>query len=288
MRHSLTEPSATTIEKMGRLRETLEEMESVLLAYSGGVDSTLLLRVARDVLGERVLAVTARSPLRAAAELAAAQQLATSLGASHLLIDGGELDDPEIAANPLERCYLCKRRLFRRLKALAAERGLREVIDGSNRDDLGEHRPGLRALRQLGVRSPLAESELSKDEIRSLSRMLGLSTWDRPSQSCLATRFPYGEQLSPEKLTRAEDAEGFLQTLGFRELRVRSHGSLARIEVPPEDMPALLQQAATIVARLEELGFAHISMDLKGYRTGSMDEMQTFEDIHEEHTAEVA
>jgi len=277
MEHQESQPTTAALEKLDHLRQSLGEMEGVLLAYSGGVDSAFLLHVAFDVLGERVLAVTARSPLRPAAELAAAQQLASGLGAKHLVISTNELDDPELVRNPQERCYLCKRRLFLGLKRLAADEGLREVVDGSNSDDLGEHRPGLKALRELSVRSPLAESRLSKEEIRDLSRMLGLTTWDKPSQSCLATRFPYGEQLTSEKLRRVEEAERSLIKLGFRDLRVRSHGPLARIEVNPADMSALLQQAPVVVDKLEELGFVHITMDLKGYRTGSMDETQTSE-----------
>jgi len=258
--------------KLGLLKRILADMGGVLIACSGGVDSTFLLRVALEVLGENVLAVTAKSPIHPASESAAAGELARRLGARHLFVETDELDDPEFARNPPERCYLCKRSLFARLKELAEEHGLTEVLEGSNYDDLGEHRPGLRALRELGVRSPLAEAGLTKAEIRALSRQMGLPTWDKPAQACLATRFPYGELLTPEKLRRVEEAEEFLRSLGLGQLRVRTHDLLARIEVSQNEMPRLLHEAGRVVEELKKLGYTYFTLDLEGYRTGSMDE----------------
>jgi len=259
--------------KSHKLKGILAGMEGVLVAYSGGADSTLLLKVALDVLGEKVLAVTARAPIFPASELAAADEMAHRLGARHLFVETGVMDDPRFSSNSPERCYICKQALFQRLRELARGYGF-EVADGSNQDDLGEHRPGLKALQELGVRSPLAEAGLTKAEVRALSREMGLPTWDKPAQTCLATRFPYGEQLTLEKLRRVEDAEELLHSLGLRQLRVRSHDSLARLEVPREDMARLLaEMAPEIVDQLKGLGYAYVTLDLQGYRTGSMDEL---------------
>ncbi len=258
--------------KLQQLKDILAGMEGVLVAYSGGADSTFLLKVALDVLGEKVLAATGRLPIIPSSELTAAEEMAHQLGARHLFVETDVMDDPRFYSNPPDRCYVCKQALFRRLREMADDYGF-EVADGSNHDDLGEHRPGLKALRELGVRSPLAEAGLTKADIRALSREMGLPTWDKPAQPCLATRFPYGEQLTPEKLTRVEEAEEFLRSLGLRQLRVRSHDSLARIEIPREDMVRLLSEMASeIVDRLKGLGYAYVTLDLQGYRTGSMDE----------------
>jgi uncharacterized protein len=192
--------------KVRKLKAILTGIGGILVAYSGGADSTLLLKVALDVLGEKVLAATARAPLFLSSELAAVEEMAHRLGARHIFVEMGVMGDPRFSSNPPDRCYICKRIIFHRLQELAGDYGF-EVADGSNHDDLGEHRPGLRALRELGVRSPLAEAGLTKAEVRALSRQVDLPTWDRPAQTCLATRFPYGEQLTLEKLRRVEKGE---------------------------------------------------------------------------------
>ncbi|HDN79113.1 MAG TPA: ATP-dependent sacrificial sulfur transferase LarE [Chloroflexi bacterium] len=258
--------------KVHKLKRILAGMKGVLIAYSGGADSTFLLKMALDTLGERVVAVTEKAPIFPSSEIKAAQEIAHQLGVKHLLLEAEVLGDPYFSSNPPERCYICKRMLFSRLKELAEEYGF-EVADGSNYDDLGEYRPGLRALRELGVRSPLVEAGLTKEEIRFLSKEMGLPTWDKPAQACLATRFPYGEQLTPEKLERVEKAESFLHSLGFHQLRVRSHDVLARIEVSKGEMARLLELATLVIAKFEELGYTYITLDLEGYRSGSMDEI---------------
>lgn len=260
--------------KLDRLREILVSLGSVLVAFSGGVDSSFLLKMALDTLGpERVLAVTAASETYFPEEVEAARALAQSLEARHLVITTTELEQEEFATNPPERCYFCKRHLMSELVALARGEGLAAVVDGSNWDDLGDYRPGARAARELGVRSPLQEAGLTKAEIRAFSRQLSLPTWDKPSLACLASRFPYWTRITREELRQVAQAEGFLRRLGFRQLRVRHHGSLARIEVLPEDFPRLLQVAEQVRQRFQELGYVYVTMDLTGYRTGSMNEI---------------
>jgi uncharacterized protein len=256
--------------KLRKLEDILAKMGSVLIAYSGGADSTFLLKVALDVLGQNVLATTARAPIVPSWELTAAEEMAHQLGARHLFIETGVLDDPDFSYNPPDRCYICKRALFSRLRELASKHGLNKVIEGSNQDDLSEYRPGLRAVREFAVKSPLVEAGFTKAQIRSLSREMGLPTWNKPAQTCLATRFSYGEHLTPEKLKRVEEAEGFLHSLNLRQVRVRDHGVLARIEVPGEDMAHLLELASRAVDKLKELGYTYITLDLEGHRTGSM------------------
>jgi uncharacterized protein len=263
-------------DKLARLTEYLRGLGGVAAAFSGGVDSSFLLRVARDVLGDKVIAVTGRSLSFPQRELRAAEAFAASLGVRHFVIDSEELALDGFSDNPPNRCYLCKKELFAKIWHLAREQGISQVIEASNTDDEGDYRPGLQALAELSVLSPLRLARLGKAEIRLLSREMGLPTWDKPSFACLASRFPYGERIEPERLRRIDAAEQFLLDKGFRQVRVRFHeqGRLARIEVDEQGF-ALLADAglrASVCGRLNELGFAYTAVDLKGYRTGSMNE----------------
>ncbi len=262
-------------DRLESLQHILAGMESVLVAYSGGVDSTFLLKVALEILGDQVLAVTARSEIHASRELQAAEEIARRLGAKHIFIETHELADPKFSSNPPERCYSCKRGLFLRLNQVAAEYSLMQIVDGSNYDDLSQYRPGHKAAREYGVRSPLEEARLTKDDIRLLSREMGLTTWDKPAVPCLATRFPYGNEITMEGLRRVEKAEEFLYALGVGQLRVRDHGAVARIEVGSDDIPLLLREDVVeqVIHELTGLGYSYVTLDLQGFRSGSMDEV---------------
>ena len=262
-------------EKYERLRRLIDGYGSLLVAYSGGVDSTLLLKVAHDVLGDRVLAVTAASPTYPGAEQEAAVALAARLGVRQVTIETDELEIAGFADNPPERCYFCKGELFGQLQQIARAEGIAHVVDGANADDAGDYRPGMQAAGELGVVSPLLEAGLTKDDVRALSKRFGLETWDKPSAACLASRFPYGETITREKLAMVESAERFLTGLGFRQVRVRHHGTIARIEVAPDEIERLASAAVRdqVTRALTDIGYSYVTIDCRGYRTGSLNEV---------------
>jgi uncharacterized protein len=265
--------------KLERMESILRELKRVVVAFSGGVDSTFVLKAACEALGvENVLAVTGRSDSVPVAALAEASDLARSMGVRHLVIDTREFDDPRYRANPENRCYFCKTELYTRLGAIAAEHGLLAAVNGVNADDLGDFRPGLKAASEHGVRAPAAEAGLTKAEIRELSRRMGLPTHDKPASPCLSSRVQYGEEITPDKLRMIERAEQSLHEMGFRECRVRHHHNLARIEVPPERVDDLLQRdiRARIDAAFRDIGYTYVTLDLRGFRSGSMNEVIAF------------
>ncbi|MHB8928537.1 MAG: ATP-dependent sacrificial sulfur transferase LarE [Bacillota bacterium] len=264
--------SAALRAKEAHLHRVLAGLRGVVVAFSGGVDSTLLLSEAVEVLGDRVLAVTASSETYFPEEIEEARKLAAVIGARLEVIETQELENEEFAANPSNRCYYCKGELFGKLTEIARRAGLGVVLDGTNADDVSDHRPGRQAARETGVRSPLLEAGLAKADIRALSRARDLPNWDKPALACLASRFPYGTKITRPELERVAAAERHLRGLGFNQLRVRNHGEIARIEVPSSDLGRLLESREQVVARFKELGFLYVTMDLQGYRTGSMNE----------------
>lgn len=261
--------------KYGELKAILRSMESVAVAYSGGVDSTFLLKVAVDTLGpDRALGIVATSATYPAKELEEARLLAAEMGARIRTIETDEFSNPDFVRNPPDRCYHCKNGLLDVMLPLCDAEGLRHLVHGVNSDDLSDYRPGIAAAQQRGVRAPLQEVGLTKNEIRHLSREIGLRSWDKPSYACLASRIPYGQHITKEALLRIDMAENVLRELGFRQLRVRHHGDVARIELMKDDIQRLFNEglADTVVARLKAAGYLYITLDLQGYRTGSMNE----------------
>jgi len=263
------------MEKIKKLESIVREMGSMLVAYSGGVDSALLLAVSSAILGDKVLAVTAASELSPPGEVEEAAALARSLGAKHLIIRVKDLENDQFTANTPERCYYCKKQRFLSLKELAAQHSLNWVAEGSNVDDLRDYRPGHKAVTELGIRSPLLEAGLTKAEIRQIARDKGLSVWNKPAMPCLVTRLPYGVPITPQTLQRIGQAESLLsELLGIKEIRVREHGDIARLEMPREHFAQVLDPklAGKIYKELKELGYSYIALDILGYRQGSMNE----------------
>jgi pyridinium-3,5-biscarboxylic acid mononucleotide sulfurtransferase len=259
-------------QKLERLKILLAEMEKALIAYSGGIDSTLVAKVAWDVLGDRALAVTAVSPSLLPEELEDAQIQAAEIGIAHELVETREMDNSNYTSNPVNRCYFCKSELHDTLKPIALQRGYPYVVDGINADDLNDYRPGIQAAKERGARSPLAEVGITKMEVRQLSQKLGLSWWDKPAQPCLSSRFPYGEEITVTKLQRVGRAEVYLRKLGYQNLRVRSVGDTARIELPPEQIQefVLTMDLPQLVKVFQDYGFACVTLDLEGYRSGKL------------------
>jgi len=262
-------------EKYQQLQAIFKEMDRTLIAYSGGVDSALIAKVAQDVLGDRVLAITAISPSLLPEELVEAEEQAASMGIAHEIVETQEMENPNYTSNPINRCYFCKSELHDTLKPLALERGYPYVVDGVNADDLRDYRPGIQAAKERGVRSPLAEVGLSKLEVRELSKQLGLAWWDKPAQPCLSSRFPYGEEITLEKLQRVGRAEIYLRKLGYRNLRVRSEGETARIELPPEKIQEFVIKTDLfqVVKAFQDYGFTYVTLDLEGYRSGKLNQV---------------
>lgn len=259
-----------TLAKLENLKTIIKKTGGAVVAFSGGVDSTFLLKVAHDILGDKVLAVTANSETYPKRELEAAQTFALSLGIRHIVIETLELEIDGFADNPPDRCYYCKHELFSKLTEIAKANGIEYVFDGSNYDDRNDHRPGMRAAKQLGVVSPLKQAEMTKDDIREISKEFGLSTWNKPSFACLSSRFPYGTKITPEKLVVIGEAEDFIRDLGFQELRVRHHDNIARIEIGKADLERIIPYADIIVEKIKSLGFLYVTLDLAGFKTGSM------------------
>jgi len=263
--------------KLSALRQNISRLNSVIIAFSGGVDSCFLLKVAQEQLGPKVLAVTAVSETYPRQELLFAEKVAKSLGVAWQTLHTNELADPRFVGNPPERCYYCKTELFSKLVNLAREKGFDHILDGANADDTGDFRPGMKAGQELGVLSPLKEAGLTKDEIRYFSRQWGLPSWDKPSLACLSSRFPYGHPITEEKLKQVDQGENFLRSFGFRQLRVRHHGEIARIELEPADLAKIIDQGLReqVVDYFKALGFTYVTMDLGGFRSGSMNEVLT-------------
>ncbi|MBN3908649.1 MAG: ATP-dependent sacrificial sulfur transferase LarE [Nostoc sp. NMS1] len=262
-------------EKFEQLKALFQEMEQALIAYSGGVDSTLVAKIAYDALGDRALAVTAVSPSLLPEELEDAKIQAATIGIAHKIVQTHEMENPNYTSNPVNRCYFCKSELHDTLKPLALQLGYPYVVDGVNADDLHDYRPGIQAAKERGARSPLAEVGVSKVEVRQLSQQLGLPWWDKPAQPCLSSRFPYGEEITVAKLQRVGRAEIFLRKLGWQNLRVRSEGDTARIELSPEQIKefVLTTDLQKVVSVFQDFGFLYVTLDLEGYRSGKLNQV---------------
>jgi uncharacterized protein len=266
------------IDKLERLKRLFTEMERALVAYSGGIDSTLVAKVAYDVLGDRALAITAVSPSLLPEDLEDARVQAAEIGIAHELVQTHEMENPNYTANPVNRCYFCKSELHDTLKPLALKRGYPYVVDGVNGDDLSDYRPGIQAAKERGARSPLAELGITKAEVRALAKQLGLACWDKPAQPCLSSRFPYGEEITIAKLQRVGRAEASLRRMGLSTFRVRSEGDTARIELPAEQLKefVLTTDLPTLVATFQSFGFLYVTLDLEGFRSGKLNQVLPF------------
>lgn len=264
----------TVDEKFAQLKKILNDMQHVIVAYSGGVDSAFLLKVAVDVLGDKAQGVLAISPTYPSREYEKAKDLASKMGANLRIINTNEIEDENFVNNPVNRCYFCKSELFNEITRIAKQENLQNMVDGSNYDDLGDHRPGKQALKEMNVRSPLQEAGLTKADIRALSKKLGLPTWKKEELACLSSRFPYGEKISVEKLSMVDQAENYLRDMGFRNIRARHQGKTMKIEVAPEDIKHFFEDATRekVVSKLKELGYTYVTVDLEGYRRGSLNE----------------
>ena len=263
----------TLEQKARKIKSLILEMDSALVAFSGGVDSTLVLALAHDVLGEKALAVTAQSASMPDREMKACHQLAKEIGVKHLVVKTEEMSNPNYRANPANRCYHCKTELYSSLKKVAQQENILNILNGTNTDDLGDYRPGLDSAREQGVRSPLVEAEFNKQEVRELSRKMEFSVWDKPAMACLSSRIPYGQPVTPEKLAMIEQAEDLLLSLGFTQVRVRHLGTLARIELDKNEIPRYQNDKSVqkaVEEKLKALGFNNVVLDPEGYRMGNL------------------
>ena len=265
--------------KFEKLKEILSGMSSLVVAYSGGTDSTLVLKIAHEVLGDKVLAITAVSASLPSADRNEAEEIARQIGVKHVLVESMETSSQDYLSNTPDRCFFCKKETYGKLTAYAKKYGYEVIVDGTNADDLGDYRPGRKAAREFAVRSPLLEAGFTKVEIRQLSRELGLPNWDKPAAACLSSRIPYGTPITLEALSQVERAEALLHGLGLRQLRVRHHGTVARIEVDPSDFTLLLEHRIEIVPALKAIGYSYVTLDMAGFRSGSMNDVIRKEDM---------
>jgi len=259
--------------KFDCLKKNLQSLGSVLIAFSGGVDSTFLAKAAHDVLGKNAISVTATSSTYPKRELREAKRIAKQIGIRQIIIESEETEIDNFSRNPKDRCYYCKKELFKKLKDVARKNGVKHILDGTNYDDMDDYRPGMRAIKEENIVSPLKDAKLTKEDIRILSKDMGLATWDKPSCACLASRFPYGTEITKERLEIIDKAESIIKNIGIKQVRVRYHDNIARIEVEREFMPLLLEHSEKIIPGLKDIGFTYIAVDLEGYRTGSMNEV---------------